>query len=69
MFLVYYVLCCINACDVTLVTFIIRISRSYAILVGAEHNTLKTYKKPTFRTETLHSLGLPRGDNHVKLRQ
>jgi hypothetical protein len=39
MFLVYCVLCCINACDVTLVTFIIRISRSYAILVGAEHNT------------------------------
>ena len=28
-----------------LVTFIIRLSRSYAILVGAENNTLKTYKK------------------------
>jgi uncharacterized protein YhfF len=43
--LVYYFLCWINACDVTLVTFIIRLSRSYAILVGAENNTLKTYKK------------------------
>jgi hypothetical protein len=45
MFLVYYFLCWINACDVTLVTFVIRLSRSYAILVGAENKALKTYKK------------------------
>jgi hypothetical protein len=30
----YCFLCGIDACDVTLVTFIIRISRSYVILVG-----------------------------------
>jgi hypothetical protein len=31
----YYFLCWIDACDATLVTFIIRISKNYAILVSA----------------------------------
>jgi hypothetical protein len=31
----YYVLCGIDACAVTFVTYVIGISKSYAILVGA----------------------------------
>jgi len=56
--------CWIYIWDVTLVTFIIRISRSHVIVLS-----LFTFCSRLIWTEWRHTFGSSKGDNHVKPRQ